>query len=80
MHLYKINLQNFKWTCGCSKISMRTAFTQVAFWTSDASFFVLVYFCILGLPLYHMEVPRLGVESELQLLAYTTAMRDASNV
>ena len=24
--------------------------------------------------LQHMEVPRLGVESELQLLAYTTAM------
>ena len=29
-------------------------------------------FCfVLGLHLRHMEVPRLGVESELQLLAYT---------
>ena len=28
---------------------------------------------LLGLYLRHMEVPRLGVESELQLLAYTTA-------
>ena len=27
----------------------------------------------LGLDLWHMEVPRLVVESELQLLAYTTA-------
>ena len=30
-------------------------------------------FCFLGPHLWHMEVPRLGVESELQLLAYTTA-------
>ena len=30
--------------------------------------------CFLGLHLPHMEVPRLGVESELQLLAYTTAI------
>ena len=30
-------------------------------------------FVFLGPHLWHMEVPRLGVESELQLLAYTTA-------
>ena len=30
------------------------------------------FFCFLGLNLWHMEVPRLGVELELQLLAYTT--------
>ena len=30
-------------------------------------------FCFLGPHLRHMDVPRLGVESELQLLAYTTA-------
>ena len=36
----------------------------------------------LGLYPQHMEVPRLGVESELQLLAYTTAtaMRDPSHI
>ena len=34
--------------------------------------FYLILFC-LGLHQWHMEVPRLGVESELQLLAYTTA-------
>ena len=36
-----------------------------------------MYFCLffvfLGLHLWHMEVPRLGAESELQLPAYTTA-------
>ena len=32
-----------------------------------------LFFCFLGPYLQHMEVPRLGVESKLQLLAYTTA-------
>jgi len=32
----------------------------------------------LGLPLCHMEVPRLGVEMELQLPAYATATQDLS--
>ena len=39
-------------------------------------FFVFVFvffFCFLGPHLWHMEVPGLGVESELQLPAYTTA-------
>ena len=34
---------------------------------------VVFVFAILGLYLRHIEVPRLGTESELQLLAYTTA-------
>ena len=34
---------------------------------------LIFFFCFLGLSLWHMEVPRLGVESELQLPAYTTA-------
>ena len=29
---------------------------------------------------WHMEVPRLGVKSELQLSAYTTSMRDPSHI
>ena len=33
----------------------------------------LFVFCILGLHMRHMEVPRRGVESELQLPAYATA-------
>ena len=35
---------------------------------------LLFFWSFLGLHPQHMEVPRLGVESELQLLAYTTAM------
>ena len=39
--------------------------------TTGILFFFFFFF--LGLHLWHMEVPRLGVESELQLTAYTTA-------
>ena len=35
--------------------------------------FLFCFFLFLGLHLQHMEVPRLGVKLELQLLAYTTA-------
>ena len=35
-------------------------------------FYFFVFLPFLG-PLLHVEVPRLGVESELQLLVYTTA-------
>ena len=40
------------------------------------------FFCFLGLHPRHMEVPRLGVKLELQLLAYTTATatQDLSHV
>ena len=43
---------------------------------------LFIYFCFLGLHLWHMEVPRLGVESELHLLVYATAtaMQDPSCV
>ena len=36
-------------------------------------FYFILFFGFLGPHLRHMEVPRLGVESELQLPAYTTA-------
>ena len=35
--------------------------------------YLFIYFVFLGLHPQHMEVPRQGVESELQLPAYTTA-------
>ena len=35
--------------------------------------FIYLFFCCLGLHLQHMEIPRPGVELELQLPAYTTA-------
>ena len=34
---------------------------------------IIIFFSFLGLHLQHMEISRLGVESELQLPAYTTA-------
>ena len=42
----------------------------------------LFLFFFLGLHLWHVEVPRLGVKSELQMLAYATAtaMQDLSHV
>ena len=36
-------------------------------------FFSFLFFCFLGLHLWHMDVPRLGTEWELQLPAYTIA-------
>ena len=52
---------------------------------TDLPFFFLSFFFffnLLGLPLWYVEVPRLGVESETQLLAYTTAtpMPDPSHI
>ena len=40
---------------------------------SSAFFFFLTFLFFLGLHLWHVEVPRLGVKSELQLPAYATA-------
>ena len=41
---------------------------------SNHNFFFFFFLVFLGLYPQHMEVPRLGVELELQLLAYTTAI------
>ena len=38
---------------------------------------IVFFFCFLELHLWHMEVPRLGAESELYLLAHTTATATA---
>lgn len=45
-------------------------------WLKKLFSFLFLFFFLVFLGLYsrHMEVPRLGVESELQLLAYTTAI------
>ena len=49
--------------------------------TSTPVFWVFFsVFCFLGPYLQHTEVPRLGVPSELQLPAYTTAMPDPSRI
>ena len=41
---------------------------------------LIFIFCFLWLHLQNMEVPRLGVKFELQLLAYTTATPDPSRI
>ena len=47
-------------------------------------YFLLLFFpffvCFLGPQLWHMEVPKLGVESELQLPAYATADGNARSL
>ena len=49
---------------------------------SKANPIFIYLFCFLGPHLRHMEVPRLGVESELELPAYTAAIatKDSSQV
>ena len=44
------------------------------------SFSFRVFFVVLELHPQHVEVPRLGVESELQLPAYTTVTPNLSHV
>ena len=46
---------------------------QVACSHPQTIFKIYLFFSFLRLLLWHMEVPRLGAESELQLPAYTTA-------
>ena len=53
------------------------------FWSPclfTAPFYLFFFFFFLGPNLQYMEVPRLGVESELSLPVYATAMRDPSHV
>ena len=42
-------------------------------WKEQFLKFIIIVFCLLGCHPWHMEVPRLGVELELQLPAYVTA-------
>ena len=58
------------------------ALTGSTFWNCPAislSLFFFFFFFI-GPHLWHMEVLRLGVKSELQLLAYTTAHSNAGSL
>ena len=53
--------------------SLPICFLLLLFWFCFYLFFLCVSFVFLGLHPWHMEIPRLGVLWELQLLAYTTA-------
>ena len=60
-------------------------YSLVCYFQNIVSFpvwFLFSFFVFLGLHPWHMKVSSLGVESELQLLAYTTAtaMQDPSHV
>ena len=54
-----------------SRYLICSIFSQAIVYIYIYIFFFFLHF--LGLHLWHMEVSRLGNESELQLLAYTTA-------
>ena len=43
------------------------------FFSQFTAFYFFLFFFFLGPQVRHMEVPRLGAESELQLPAYATA-------
>ena len=51
-------------------------------WPVFSGHFLFFFFCLFGVHLWHMEVPRPGAESELQMLAYTPAiaMLDLSHI
>ena len=55
---------------------LKYIYYYIVFFLSFLSFFLFFFFfcCFLGPHLRHMEVPRLGVESEPQLPAYATAI------
>ena len=61
-------------------LSLHKIYFLLWLFTTSTGFFA--FFFPLGPHLWDMEVPRLGVELELQLLAYTTAtaMRDPSRI
>ena len=54
-------------------ISHLSPLLTLSFSESIRVFCFVLFCCFLGLHVWHMEVPRLGVELELQLPAYTTA-------
>ena len=76
IYIYKLCLHRFYSVCTCMHIH-RGMYIFIFFYFF---LFFSFIFCFLRLFLQYMEVPRLGVKLELQLLAYTTttAMQDLS--
>ena len=66
--------------CGAHARNVRTGFPGYSH-IFCLKIYVFIY-CFLGPHTWHREVPRLGVEVELQLLAYTTptARQDLSHI
>ena len=65
-----------------SKLVIHVPISAPCFFFFFKFFCLFIYFGFLGPHPWHMEVPMLGVELELQLLAYTTvtAMQDPSHI
>ena len=61
---------------GIPELLFMNTIIYVLFWV------LVLVFCLLGLHLEHMEVPGIGVKSELKLLAFAiaTAMQDPNHV
>ena len=71
------------WTRAAAVISAtNTAINACLFWVGWFFFFFFFFFLVffLGPQVWHMEVPRLGVKLELQLLAYTRAHSNAGSL
>ena len=60
---------------GCAVVG-----TKICWWERRVLQLLQKTICCCSLGLLHMEVPRLGFELELQLLAYTTAHGNAGSL
>ena len=77
-HAYKILKWKYLQKSECELLPQvlnhqATKFSKAKFVFMVFSFFLVFFFCFLGLHPWHMEVSRLGVESELELPDYATA-------
>ena len=70
-YLWQLNLDPLGWGGVAYKCIFRNASKGLYYFYF---IFYSYFFCFLGLLLQHVEVSRLGVQSELQLSAYTTAI------
>ena len=61
--------KNYTWSMSHANPSLKNDSDHHAHYQKNINFFFSFIFCLLGLHLWHMEVPRLGVELELQPLA-----------
>ena len=76
MQLRMIQVETFRESCCCLR------FLLISFGVGFLPLFYFLAFVFLGPHLKHMEVPRPGVKSELQLPAYTiaTATQEPSHI
>ena len=85
IHQKLISTEDVKhqFACGCPLAEAPLVESLFPSLTAFVPFYFIFYFCVsLGPHVQHMEVPKLGVELELQLPTYTTAtaMWDPSGV